>query len=277
MSAASYLDFAITDWQAIRHLPWGFISRFGESVLLLPCALGICGWLRYRAAHACVARWLLPFSAAASLVLASKVAYMGWGIGSAKLNFTGISGHSMMAASVLPVLAFVGTPARWPKLSVGAAVAAMSLAILVGVSRLALHAHSVSEVAVGLVLGFGVSVPFMRRGMPRSPAPLVGAALAIAVLMAMPVTGGASQRLVEIIAMYLSGRDRPYQRGEWTFAETPASCPRTACRREETPSGVERNWGGGRHIAAKVMMCPTPVFGGSHVTTLDSFPTISRR
>jgi hypothetical protein len=57
---------------------WNLITRFGDSSLLLPCALLIYGWLLYRREGGDAQRWLLLFPPAASLTLASKLAFMGW-------------------------------------------------------------------------------------------------------------------------------------------------------------------------------------------------------
>jgi hypothetical protein len=197
---------------------WHSVSLFGESAYLLPCAVFLSLWLYWRGAPGSARHWMLAFAPAALLVLASKLAFLGWGIGSATLNFTGFSGHAMMAAAVLPVMLYLAVPAGWPRLGWLAAGAGVCLAILVGVSRLALHAHSVSEVAGGLVLGLCVSLPFIqRRTTPHGPLAMVLASVALATALLMPMTRtvGASHALIQQLAMLLSGRDRTFQRGEW--------------------------------------------------------------
>ena len=200
--------------------PWHLVSLFGESAYLLPCAVFLALWLYWRGAPGSARHWGLAFAAAALLVLASKLAFMGWGIGSAALNFTGFSGHAMMAASVLPVLLYLAVPAARRRLGWLAAAAGVGLALLVGVSRLALHAHSVSEVAGGLGVGLCVSLPFiLRRTTPHGPLAMVLASVVLATALVMPMTGtvGASHGLIQQLAMLLSGRDRPFQRGEWAM------------------------------------------------------------
>ncbi|MEM5274459.1 phosphatase PAP2 family protein [Cupriavidus taiwanensis] len=199
---------------------WHLVSLFGESAYLLPCAVFLALWLYWRGAPGSARHWVLAFAAAALLVLASKLAFMGWGIGSAALNFTGFSGHAMMAASVLPVLLYLAVPAAWRRLGWLAAAAGVGLALLVGVSRLALHAHSVSEVAGGLGVGLCVSLPFiLRRTTPHGPLAMVLASVVLASALVMPMAGtvGASHALIQQLAMLLSGRDRPFQRGEWAM------------------------------------------------------------
>ncbi|WP_439672238.1 Phosphatidic acid phosphatase type 2/haloperoxidase domain-containing protein [Cupriavidus necator] len=199
---------------------WQLVSLFGESAFLLPSAVFLYLWLSWRGASASAHHWLLAFVPAALLVLASKLAFLGWGIGSEMLDFTGFSGHAMMAASILPVMFFLAVPGRWRRWAWAAAAAGVCLAGLVGISRLALHAHSVSEVVGGLAVGLCVSLPFiLRRATPHGPLAMVLATMALAMALAMPVAGavGISHALIQQLAMFLSGRDRPFQRGEWAW------------------------------------------------------------
>ncbi|MGO4325723.1 phosphatase PAP2 family protein [Cupriavidus sp. 2TAF22] len=212
---------------------WHFISRFGETSLLLPCAVLITVWLLYAGAYASARRWLLAFGLGAALVLASKLAFMGWGIGCEALNFTGFSGHSMMAASVLPVLLYLVVSARYPRLALVASCFGILLALLVGVSRLKLEAHSDSEVASGLAIGFAVSLSFILWSVrPRRSAPALAAALLMAVMLGVPVAGVAAptHHWLEVIAARLAGRDKPFQRGQWReWAGQPESAAVLVC------------------------------------------------
>lgn len=200
-------------------MKWHLVSFLGESAFLIPCAAFLYGWLRWRGATDVARHWLFAFSAIAALVLASKLAFMGWGIGSERMNFTGFSGHAVMAASILPVLLYLAVPASRPRLGSLAALAGVLIALAVGVSRLKLGAHSVSEVASGLALGFCVSVPFiMRRGVPRGAMTMAFVSAALATLLVLPVgrLAGVTHVWVQDLATFLSGRDRPYERGEWS-------------------------------------------------------------
>ncbi|MDT6963875.1 MULTISPECIES: phosphatase PAP2 family protein [unclassified Cupriavidus] len=218
---------------------WQLISFFGESAFLLPCAVFLYAWLRWHGAHAVARHWLLAFSATALAVLLSKLAFMGWGVGSQALNFTGFSGHAMMAAAILPVLACLAVPARHRTLSWLAAGAGVLLALAVGLSRLALHAHSVSEVASGLALGFCASLPFIaRREVPRGPVAMLVASGALAMLLVLPIGGvaGVTHVWVEDIATFLSGRERPFQRGEWSGRRPCPGCRTLGARPLCAPS-----------------------------------------
>lgn len=48
--------------------------------------------------------WLVGLGLASLATTASKVAFMGWGIGLPEIDFTGISGHTMLAMAVYPLL-----------------------------------------------------------------------------------------------------------------------------------------------------------------------------
>jgi hypothetical protein len=154
---------------------------------------------------------------AVALTTVSKLAFIGWGIGWAALDFTGISGHAMFAAAVYPLLLGTLTPASprfapWLAMSAGAA-----LALLVGVSRVAVHAHSWSEVAAGLTLGGAVSmISLMREGLTECRVKLWVPLATAAWLLLMPVHASASNShaLVTRMALALSGRHNPYTRDD---------------------------------------------------------------
>lgn len=198
---------------------WQFLSRFGETTLLLPCALMLYAWFRHSREAATARQWLCAFAAAAGVTLLSKLAYMGWGLGVPALNFTGFSGHSMMAAAVLPVVLHRLVPAHsarsgWPALA--AAAAGVLLAVGVSVSRFVLGVHSLSEVVGGLALGLGASVWFiaLTHGHARRAAPPLAIALVLAFVLGLPASGATvpTHRWLEEIAVYLSSRDKPFER-----------------------------------------------------------------
>jgi membrane-associated phospholipid phosphatase len=133
---------------------WPLLTRLGEMQLLVPAAL-IAIWRMHRDADArpLAGWWLLSLAVATLITTATKVAFIGWGVGSAWLNFTGISGHAMFAGAIFPVLmgAFASHAKLWMQRSVIAV--GFGLAALVGLSRTMVDAHSVSEIVAGLLLG----------------------------------------------------------------------------------------------------------------------------
>src|SRR5947208_3636310 len=95
-------------WPAVDasdHAAWSLIGRLGEAQLLLPAALAFAWWLARRSEARPLVQWWLSLMALAALVTTiTKVAFIGWGVGNAAFDFTGVSGHAMFAAAVYPLL-----------------------------------------------------------------------------------------------------------------------------------------------------------------------------
>jgi hypothetical protein len=84
---------------------WMHITALGDSSVTLPCISLIALWLLLSASKRGLAwRWLLLVVGVMALIATSKLAFMVWGIGSPRLDFTGLSGHAAMSALVWPAL-----------------------------------------------------------------------------------------------------------------------------------------------------------------------------
>ncbi len=208
---------------------WHLLTRLGEMQILLPAALlAMLTMLRRPEARPLAGWWGVLLMVAALITTASKLAFMGWGIGSAELDFTGISGHAMFAAAVYPLL--LGTLASHisttgQRLAVGAGFV---LALLVGLSRLEVGAHSVSEVMAGLLLGGAVSVTTIARaGLPRAVMGMVLPALVAVWLLVMPVHAAPTKthNLVTRLSLMLSGHSTPYTRASLLRAKRHSTPP----------------------------------------------------
>ena len=218
---------------------WHQITRLGEAQLLLPALLLMALWLARRPGGGRLAAvWLAGTAVATVLTTASKVAFIGYGWGWAPLDFTGISGHAMFAAAVLPLLVRLGggallghhpptplLPGRHqPAAPVpgrhhqrGLLVLGYALAGAVAVSRVMVNAHSWSEVIAGFALGALCSglalwlAPLPALRLARwAPALLVVWALTGVVAAPPPTT----HDLVTRLALAQSGRVQPYHRWE---------------------------------------------------------------
>ena len=198
---------------------WMFLTRWGNSLLLLPAAACICLGAWSVGDRRVAVRWALCFGAAVLLVLTTKVAFLGWGIGVRRLDFTGISGHGTLAASVLPMFAWWLTRERSAATRRAAVLAAVALALFIGVSRVVLSTHSIAEVVAGLALGALVA----WTSIPRERGPRGGGAFRWAVLAGLlmlglvpgPGNSDDAHGLVVRIALQLSGRSQPYSREAW--------------------------------------------------------------
>jgi len=211
---------------------WQLVTRLGEAQIALPVLFASMIWLMRRNGNLrLVTWWLLFLVGAALLTLGTKVAFIGWGVGIAALDFTGVSGHTMFASVVYPLLAcmlFTGWSTQQRR---GAVWAGAALALVVGISRVMVDAHSVSEVVAGLVVGGAASaaaLSFARHPVASVPfwVPL-GVALWLGITpVAAPVSE--THGMVTRLSLALSGRAVPYTRSDMlrgVRAAAPALVP----------------------------------------------------
>jgi membrane-associated phospholipid phosphatase len=211
-------------WHGLAPTFWHQLTRLGEAQLLLPALLLATVWLARRPGGGRLAvLWLAATATAALLTTATKVAFIGYGVGYAPLDFTGISGHAMFAAAVLPPLVLLAGSAGAGAGAGDAAqrrrllVAGYLLAGAVAVSRVMVGAHSWSEVVAGAALGaLSSGMVLASHRMPAVrlarwlPVALVAWGL-VAVAAAPPST---THDLVTRLALAQSGRTQPYHRWE---------------------------------------------------------------
>lgn len=199
---------------------WLEITRFGAAGLLLPAlfALTLYACLRARTAVTSL-RWLLPVGCALMITAASKIAFMGFGLGIASIDFTGFSGHSTLAASIYPVLAYLLVSRTSPPVRRGAVVLAYAAALIIMVSRYKVGGHSVPEAIAGFALGATASATAlwqMRRW--RSQGSMLGVGVGVlAWILVITIHGDVgptfnSHEMVTQVALKLSHRSQPYTR-----------------------------------------------------------------
>jgi membrane-associated phospholipid phosphatase len=199
-------------------ISWWTITRLGDSAILLPAALIIALWLLVGRAWKMAFSWCLLFGFAMIIVIATKLAFIGWGIGSASLDFTGVSGHAARATAIFPVLFYLSLQGKPRKINSIVVVLGYLLGLVITVSRVIVHAHSISEAISGCVLGSLVSLIFLwvandqaisiRRRWLLVPSFIF--------LMATPyVKPAPAQEWITTAALYLSNHDRPFDRAMW--------------------------------------------------------------
>ncbi|MBS0444943.1 MAG: phosphatase PAP2 family protein [Proteobacteria bacterium] len=202
---------------AARYPAWHLITRLGEAQVMLPATFAVLAWFALRPNGRALAGWWFGLmSAAVALTTASKIAFIGYGVGIAGINYTGVSGHSMFAAVVYPLLFRVlasGSPLR-ERIALAGGIA---LAALVGYSRLVLGAHSLSEVLAGWALG-GLATA-AALWLARVPAVRLPAWLPLAVFTVVPLLVGSappsrSHDIVTRLSLAISGRSAPYTRAQ---------------------------------------------------------------
>ncbi|MCG7388520.1 phosphatase PAP2 family protein [Pantoea sp. ACRSB] len=198
---------------------WRTLTYFGDSMLLIPTAVIIALILPWKSDNRrTVWYWLLAFGLAGLLVSLSKILFLGFGIGSARFNFTGFSGHSAMSATLWPVMLWL-VSGRWPALLRLLAIGVGYLIpLMVGFSRLVMHAHSASEVATGLLLGFTLSSTFLlsqrRTALKGFSWPQVGAAFLVPLLLMGHGRVATTQQFLERFSADLAGLEKPFTRAD---------------------------------------------------------------
>lgn len=192
---------------------WRVLTHLGSSSLLLPLFTLLVAGV-WQSGHTAAARtWLGGVVVAATLTLVSKILFMGWGIGMATLDFTGVSGHSVLAASVFPVLLHWLLAPQPP--GTRYLVLGLALAGVVAVSRVVLGAHSASEVIIAWCIGLVVSL-LVLCAMPAPGHPPRWVRLAPLLLLFAFHTSTATylpSHTWEVrLSLALSGHDVPFTR-----------------------------------------------------------------
>lgn len=199
----------------ISMIPWMHISSVADTVVTLPAAVTIAVWLATGRAWRMTAWWSLLFICGLAIVAATKIAFLGWGLGIHALDFMGMSGHAMRATAVFPVIFYLVLQQSSKGGRTSGVLLGILIGILVGVSRIALHVHSVSEVVAGCAIGGAVSVGFIwiARGLPRPHLDRRLIALGMCALLPTAYASPApTHQWMKAVALYLSGHDVPYDR-----------------------------------------------------------------
>ena len=200
-------------------MSWRTLTYFGDSMLLIPTAVIIALVLPWKSSsQRTVWYWLLAFGLAGLLVSLSKIMFLGFGIGSARFNFTGFSGHSAMSSTLWPVMMWL-ISGRWSTFWRAVTIAiGYAIPLMVGFSRLVIHAHSVSEVLAGLLLGFTLSSAFLisqRRTVLKGFSALqVGVAFLVPLLLMGHGRVATTQQFLERLSVKLAVLEKPFKRAD---------------------------------------------------------------
>jgi hypothetical protein len=197
-------------------MSWTLIIDIGHTAVMLPMAGAIAAWLMAGRAWKMALCWCIMFAAGLSVVALSKIAFLGWEVGIPSLDFKALSGHALRATAVIPVLFFVvlqGTSISW---RTGGVVFGIGVSVGLGVLLVHFKFHTASEVIASFVLGTFVSLGYMRIA-TTLPAPrfnrwTVPLSMIVFIVFFSVKPSSINHRLVDV-ALYLSGRDRPY---EWS-------------------------------------------------------------
>lgn len=197
---------------------WSVLTRLGDMNATMPVFLASLGWLFSLKAWRLGWWWAFLFLGGLFLVAATKIAFAGWGIGIREIDFAGFSGHAMRVAALAPVLLYLVVRNAAPAVQAVAASVGIMFACLIGVSRIVVHAHSPSEAISGFLLGTLVAIAFVwlakKYRLPRLNIWLMLAIVAF--ISASPAAQPApTETWVQKVAVYLSGREKPFTRADW--------------------------------------------------------------
>lgn len=195
---------------------WELVTRLGEAQLMLPSALALVGWLAWRGERRSALLWAAMLGLAVGLTTASKIAFIGWGLGIPSLNFTGISGHAMHAAAVFPLLLRCAVASNGRAVQHIAVALGYAIALLVAISRVAVGAHSAPEVVAGFAVGGAASALSLVFGaVPHVHLPrwLLAALVVAQLLNPAAAPSLPTHDMVTEVALWLSNHDKPYTRG----------------------------------------------------------------
>lgn len=217
---------------------WQHLTDLGSLNVTAPVAVGIAAWLGVAHCVRLAGYWTAIFLAAMSLVVASKIAFLGWGIGSQALDFAGFSGHAARAAAVFPVAIGLLLNRQKPRLRNQGVLAGVLIAAAIAVSRVVVGAHSVSEAVSGCLLGLAAALLFIDRARAAvnfRPGPVL-VAITLSLMLLLPkIDPRMTQQWLVAAALTLSGNDRVWQRPGWKPAPTPYIPP---C----APEKVRSDW-----------------------------------
>ena len=186
------------------------MTDFADQAVMLPVAaviglaLALSGWWRGCAAWAVAVIGVLGCMAVLKYVFFACSSFLG---------VTGIqspSGHTAAAAVIMGGALVLFLRGRIPALVLAAIP--LGIAVLIGVTRLAVHAHSVPEVLVGGAVGLAGAGALLFLAGPRPPVPGWPAALG-----ALAVLGG-------LHGLHLGAETTLHHFGLFTWLPLPMMC-----------------------------------------------------
>ena len=148
------------------------ITSLGEAGLLLPASFCVFGYLLYRGAFSVALIWAAVLVVGLGTTLVAKLGFHACGAEIGLPDIRSPSGHTAFGAiffGCASLLAGFGRP-FWQRVVLLCAAAVLIL--LIGISRVALHAHSPEEVVGGLAIG-GACVAFFAWAHARAKPPEV--------------------------------------------------------------------------------------------------------
>lgn len=219
---------------------WQKISLLGSLVVMAPAATAIVAGLISAKAWRLTLIWGCLFASGMALVVLSKIAFIGWGIGIESIGLTCFSGHAMRAAAVLPVAGYLCFRQGQGMVRHVGWLAGVFAAVLISYSRIMVQAHSVSEAVTGCALGLMVAFGFIWyvHHAQKFMMNRVLVMLSVAMLTLTPSAKPApTEKWMMQLALYLSGHTQPFTRSDWKQAKQSVAAPALI-----SPEKVSMKW-----------------------------------
>lgn len=157
-----------------------FLTDFADQAVIIPLVLAVAAALFAQGWRRGAIVWLAAVGATFAVTLGFKLIFLGCSPLFGPLDVHSPSGHVAAATVVAGGLTALFTRSRANILPV-----AMVTAVVIGISRVVLHMHSVPEVMIGAVIGLCGAAAMHRSSAPPSRlriAPLLGVTVVVAVL-----------------------------------------------------------------------------------------------
>lgn len=147
-----------------------YLTNFGDPYLTIPLAGLILAWLAITRSTRALVIWTSGMAISGSIVAASRVVHIIWGVEVPAFNFTVVSGHTMLASAVYPTALSICEDRTRRTTAIGPYVFGLAFAGAIGISRVLLGFHSTSEVISGLVSGVLVAtLTCVQLAFPDTP------------------------------------------------------------------------------------------------------------
>ena len=195
-----------------------FVTHFGDLAVVLPLALAALLWFAYIGAKRLIFYWVASLLTCTLITIILKMYFLSCPSGHFDLRSP--SGHSSLSILIYGALGTIAAKGDngAKRLTVFAATAFLIIAI--AVSRSILGAHTVLEIAIGLVIGGLALIPFVHAYLRVEAAKLapihlltILAVLPFALMVESPDTekilGAAAAHLQEIAPMCKKGTGAP--------------------------------------------------------------------
>ena len=129
------------------------VTNFGDIAVLLPASLGLIAFLAWIGSRRDAAAYAAAMATCLTAALTAKLAFAICGGNAPILGVENPSGHAAFAATFYGCLAALFATGRTIGRRLALYGGAAALVLAIGVSRVALEAHTAPEIVVGLMIG----------------------------------------------------------------------------------------------------------------------------